>query len=174
MVSLTIFLSSCVATQTQVKQTKTPELQVEVKAAPAVKPAQPVAPAPEAAAPAAPAPAVAVPAPVEVAQPAKAPPAEPAQPAAPAVPAPAAAAPLRQRQKPPLRRLLKRQNRQKNLQNPRRKRQRLYLQKKRNLKTGTYINAPLVIKRLEKDTSVVLQHFVNNARKKLVPAISAI
>src|SRR3990167_1979358 len=106
LVSLTIFLSSCVATQPQVKQTKTPELQVEVKAAPVkeevkpeaapavavpapvevaqpakapvAEPAQPAAPAPEAAAPAAPAPAVTVPAPVEVAQPAKAPAAEPA------------------------------------------------------------------------------------------------
>ena len=64
LVSLTIFLSSCVATQTQVKQTKTPELQVEVKAAPAKEEAKPEA---------APALRVAVPAPVEVAQPAKAP-----------------------------------------------------------------------------------------------------
>ena len=41
LVSLTIFLSSCVATQPQVKQTKTPELQVEVKAAPPKEEAKP-------------------------------------------------------------------------------------------------------------------------------------
>src|SRR3990167_5448614 len=70
LVSLTIFLSSCVATQPQVKQTKTPELQVEVKAAPPKEEAKPEA-------------APAVPAPV----------AEPAQPAAPKAPAPEAAAP---------------------------------------------------------------------------------
>ena len=34
LVSLTIFLSSCAATQTQVKETKPPELTVEVQAAP--------------------------------------------------------------------------------------------------------------------------------------------
>ena len=34
LVSLTIFLSSCVATQTQVKETKEPALKVEVKEAP--------------------------------------------------------------------------------------------------------------------------------------------
>ncbi|MBI5796425.1 MAG: hypothetical protein HZA47_08965, partial [Planctomycetes bacterium] len=48
LVSLTIFLSSCVATQTQVKQTKTPELQVEVKVAPVKEEVKPeTAPAEE-------------------------------------------------------------------------------------------------------------------------------
>src|SRR3972149_5460832 len=85
LVSLTIFLSSCVATQPQVKQTKTPELQVELKAAPPKEEAKPEA-------------APAVPAPV----------AEPAQPAAPKAPAPEAAAPAapapRSRRSPPCKR----------------------------------------------------------------------
>ena len=69
LVSLTVFLSSCVTTQTQVKQTRAPELKVEVTAAPVKEEVKPeaapaeevVAPATEAAAPAEPAPEAAAP-----------------------------------------------------------------------------------------------------------------